>query len=307
MMPWNLGSIPFQTGKLAVITGATGGLGLETAIGLAGAGAEVVLAGRDPAKGKAALETLHEHHPTARAHFEKVDLASLNSVADFAGRLLERERPIDILVNNAGVMALRDRTVSADGFEMQLATNYLSHFALTGRLLPLLRAGQARVVELSSIAHRSAKIQLDDLNYETGYKAFAVYGQSKLAMLMFALELDRRSKASGWGVTSVAAHPGIARTDLFSNGPAIGAGSVQRFFTTLMTGILGHSAAAGAMPSLMASTYRMAQGGEYFGPTGWMEFKGPPGPAKIAAVATDTEIARKLWDASELLTGVHYR
>lgn len=304
MASWTTRDIPALTGKLAIVTGATGGLGLETALVLAGAGAEVVLAGRNPVKGREAEALIRDRHRNAKVRFESVDLASLASVADFADRTASAGRPIDILVNNAGVMALRERQTTPDGFEMQLGTNYLSHFALTAKLLPLLKAGKARVVQLSSFGHRSGKIRLDDLNYEQGYDPFPVYSQSKLAMLMFALELDRRSKAKGWGLTSVAAHPGFARTDLVANGPAIGASIFLRWGIGLAKILIGQSAAAGALPTLMAATMPGVIGGQYFGPQGWNEFKGRPGPAKIAPQALDSNVAAKLWAASERLTGV---
>jgi NAD(P)-dependent dehydrogenase (short-subunit alcohol dehydrogenase family) len=306
MATWTTNNIPDQSGKLAVITGATGGLGLDTALGLAGAGAEVVLAGRNSAKGHAAEAVIRQRHRNAKVRFETVDLARLESVADFANRVLAVGQPIDILVNNAGLMAPRDRKVTADGFELQFGTNYLSHFALTGRLLPLLTAGKARVVQLSSIAHRSGSIRFDDLNYEHGYKPFPVYSQSKLAMLMFAIELDRRSKAKDWGLTSVAAHPGFARTDLVDNGPAVGANAFLTSAIKLMVRVIGHSAAAGALPTLMAATLPGAKGGLYFGPRGWMEFKGPPGAAKIEAQASDPGVSTRLWAASERLSGVAF-
>src|ERR1700761_6256990 len=290
MATWTTRDIPDQTGKLAVITGATGGLGLETALGLAKAGAEVILSGRNPAKGRDAEALIRGQCGNANVRFEATDLASLASVASFADRMLAAGRPIDILVNNAGVMALRKRGTTADGFETQFGTNYLSHFALTGRLLPLLRAAKARVVQLSSIAHRAGKIRLDDLNYAKGYKPFTVYQQSKLAMLMFAIELDRRSSANGWGLVSVAAHPGIARTDLVANGPSVGANVVVRTAIPIAERILGHSAAAGALPTLMAATMPGVKGGQYFGPQGWLELKGPPGPGKIEKQALDAGV-----------------
>ena len=306
MALWTTRDIPDQSGKLAIVTGATGGLGLETAHGLAGAGAEVILAGRNPAKGSTAEVLIRERHRDAKLRFEIVDLASLASVADFAGRILAADRPIDILVNNAGVMAPRERATTADGFEMQFGTNYLGHFALTARLLPLLRTAKARVVQLSSIAHRSGRIGLDDLNYRQGYKPFPVYSQSKLAILMFAIELDRQSKANGWGLTSVAAHPGFARTDLVANGPAVGANILIRTAIPIIVRLLGHSAAAGALPTLMAATMPSVSGGQYFGPRGWNEFKGPPGPSKIEPRAMDLKVAAGLWAASEQLTGVAF-
>jgi NAD(P)-dependent dehydrogenase (short-subunit alcohol dehydrogenase family) len=304
MASWTTRDIPDQSGKLAVVTGATGGLGLETALGLAGAGAEVILSGRNPAKGRTAEETIRQRHKNAKVRFEVADLASLASTTNFADRMLAAGRPIDILVNNAGVMALRERGTTADGFETQFGTNYLSHFALTGRLLPLLSAAKARVVQLSSIAHRAGKIRLDDLNYKQGYKPFPVYQQSKLAMLMFAIELDRRSIANGWGLISVAAHPGIARTDLVANGPSVGANVVIRTAIPIAERILGHSAAAGALPTLMAATMPGVKGGQYFGPQGWLELKGVPGPGKIEKQARDAGVGFQLWEASERLTGV---
>jgi NAD(P)-dependent dehydrogenase (short-subunit alcohol dehydrogenase family) len=249
---------------------------------------------------------IRQKYKSAKVRFELADMASLKSIKDFADRMLAAGRPIDILVNNAGIMAPHDRGTTADGFELQLGTNYLSHFALTGRLLPLLSASKARVVELSSFGHRSGKIQLDDLNYEHGYDAFPVYSQSKLAMLMFALELDRQSKAKGWGLTSVAAHPGFARTDLFANGPASGANIILRTIIPVAKLIMGQSAAAGALPTLMAATMPGVKGGQYFGPQGFKEFKGRPGPGKIESQALDAGVASKLWTLSEDLTGVSY-
>jgi NAD(P)-dependent dehydrogenase (short-subunit alcohol dehydrogenase family) len=221
--------------------------------------------------------------------------------------MLAAARPIDILINNAGVMAPRERATTADGFEMQFGTNYLGHFALTARLLPLLTAARARVVQLSSIAHRSGKIRLDDLNHSHGYKSLPVYSQSKLAMLMFAIELDRRSKAKGWGLTSVAAHPGVARTDLIANGPAVGANVLVRAAIPIAMALIAHSSAAGALPTLMAATMPSAAGGQYFGPQNWNEFKGPPGPGKIKPQALDPKVAAELWAASEKLTGVAFQ
>jgi NAD(P)-dependent dehydrogenase (short-subunit alcohol dehydrogenase family) len=304
---WTTSNIPNQSGKLAIVTGATGGLGLDTALGLAGAGAEVILAGRNPAKGRDAEALIHDRRSDAKARFELLDLASLTSVKAFADRLLASARPIDILVNNAGVMAPRERATTADGFEMQFGTNYLGHFALTARLLPLLTATKARVVQVSSVAHRSGKIQLSDLNYKQGYKPFPVYSQSKLAMLMFAIELDRRSKAKGWGLTSVAAHPGVARTDLIAKGPAVGANVFVRAAIPIAMALIAQSSAAGALPTLMAATMPGAAGGQYFGPQGWNEFKGPPGLGKIKPQALDPKVAAELWAASEQLTGVAFQ
>jgi NAD(P)-dependent dehydrogenase (short-subunit alcohol dehydrogenase family) len=306
MSTWNTKNIPDQSGKLAVITGATGGLGLETAVGLADAGAEVILAGRNPAKGRNAEALIRDRYKKAKVRFELADMASLASIKNFADRMLAAGRPINILVNNAGIMAPHDRGTTADGFELQFGTNYLSHFALTARLLPLLSSAKARVVQLSSFGHRTGTIQLDDLNYERGYNPFPVYSQSKLAMLMFALELDRRSNAKGWGLSSVAAHPGFARTDLFANGPAPAANIFFRMIIPIAKRLMGQSAAAGALPTLMAATMPGVKGGQYFGPQGWKEFKGPPGPGKIEKQALDLSVAFRLWEASEQLTRVRF-
>ncbi|WP_292080556.1 SDR family oxidoreductase [Brevundimonas sp. UBA7838] len=304
-MTWTTNDIPDLSGRLAIVTGATGGLGLETALVLAGKGAEVVLAARNPAKGAEAERLIRSRHPDAAVRFELLDLASLASVRAFAERYLATGRPIDILIDNAGVMALPTRQTTVDGFEMQFGTNYLSHFALVGRLLPLLTAANARVVQLSSVAHRSGHIRLDDLNYQTHYSPWPVYQQSKLAMLMFALELQRRSDAHGWGLTSVAAHPGFARTDLIANGHAGKPGLFARG-ARLLEAVLSHSAADGALPILMAATLPDPTPGGYYGPTGFQEMKGPPGVAVIKRQARDVDVAKRLWTESERLTGMTY-
>ena len=304
-MTWTTNDIPDLSGRLAIITGATGGLGLETALVLAGKGAEVVLAARNPDKGAEAERLIRSRHPDAAVRFELLDLASLASVRAFAEQYLATGRPIDILIDNAGVMALPTRQTTVDGFEMQFGTNYLSHFALVGRLLPLLIGAKARVAQLSSVAHRSGHIRLDDLNYQTHYSPWSVYQQSKLAMLMFALELQRRSDAHGWGLTSVAAHPGFARTDLIANGHAGKPGLFARG-ARLLEAVLSHSAADGALPILMAATLPDPTPGGYYGPTGFQEMKGPPGVAAIKRQAKDADVARGLWAESERLTGVTY-
>jgi NAD(P)-dependent dehydrogenase (short-subunit alcohol dehydrogenase family) len=302
--------IPDQTGKLAIVTGSTGGTGYETALELARKAAEVIIAARNPGKGEDALRRIRRAVPTAQVRFEALDLADQASVAAFADRMLATGRRIDILVNNAGVMALPTREVTGDGFEMQLATNYLGHFALTARLRPLLTAGRARVVQLSSIAHRRGRIRFDDLNHAAGYRAWPVYAQSKLAMLMFGLELDRRSAANGWGLTSVVAHPGYARTGLIANGPLVRS-PFQRavmavIFRPLIEPLISHSAAAGALPILMAATDPSVAGGAYVGATRLMELKGPPGPARAEPQALDTAAAARLWEATEAMVGVRF-
>src|SRR6476661_1845136 len=260
------GEVPSQVGKTIVVTGATGGLGFEMALALAKAGADVILTGRDDRKGQSAIEKIGHEVTGAKVNYERLDLASLASIADFARRMGARQS-LDLLINNAGVMALPRRQVTADGFEMQFGTNHLGHFALTARLMPLLRrADGSRVVSVSSLAHRTGLIDFNDLQGERLYSPWKAYGQSKLACLMFALELQRRSDAAGWNLTSDAAHPGFSRTNLF------------------------------------AATSPQAEPGAYYGPGGFGELRGAPAPALITPRARDAATAARLWDVSEKLT-----
>jgi NAD(P)-dependent dehydrogenase (short-subunit alcohol dehydrogenase family) len=305
MTDWSTADIPPLNGKIAVITGATGGLGYETALALAGAGAVVVLTGRNEAKGRDAIQRIRGEIPNTNVSYEALDLASLASVADFARRFAAAHASLDLLVNNAGVMALPQRQATADGFEMQFGTNYLGHYALTAHLLPSLRGGhQPRVVNLSSVTHRRGAINFDDLQGARSYSPQKAYSQSKLAMLMFALELQRRSNASGWGLMSNAAHPGYARTDLIANGP--GAGGLLGLLNRLLQPALSQSAAEGALPTLFAATSPEAKPAGYYGPNWFYELKGPPVPAKIMPQASDAAVAARLWDVSAALTGVSF-
>lgn len=305
MTDWSTADIPSLSGKTVVITGATGGLGYETAMALAGAGAIVILTGRNDAKGLRAIEGICERFPNALIAYEHLDLASLASVADFARRFAASNEQLDLLVNNAGVMALPKRQQTEDGFEMQLGTNYLGHYALTARLLPQLRrAKAARVVNLSSLAHRSGAINFDDLQAKHSYRPWRAYCQSKLAMLMFALELQRRSLAAGWGLTSLAAHPGYARTDLIPNGP--GTSSFQSRVSRWLQPFISQSAAEGALPTLFAATSPAAEPGGYYGPNWFYELNGPPVAARIMRQAKDFATAAMLWDVSATLTGVSF-
>ena len=305
MSKWTINDISRQTGKLAVVTG-TGGLGYETALALAGSGAEVIIAGRSEVKGQDATQKIIGAYRQARVRFEQIDLADLGSVAAFASRLTAANRGIDLLINNAGVMAPPTRRTTADGFELQFGTNYLGHFALTARLLPLLRKSlRPRVINLSSGAHRmGASIHFDDLHWERAYKAWPAYAQSKLAMLMFALELQRKCDANGWGLMSNAAHPGFARTELIANGP--GSDALLSKISGVLRPFMSQSAAAGALPTLFAATSPEAEGGAYYGPDGFYEMKGAPAPAYIAPPAKDELVARRLWEVSEHLTGVNW-
>ena len=305
MTDWTTADIPSLSGKTAVVTGATGGLGYETAMALAGAGAIVILTGRNDAKGLRAIEGICERFPNALIAYEPLDLASLSSVADFARRFAASNEQLDLLVNNAGVMALPKRQQTEDGFEMQLGTNYLGHYALTAQLLPQLRRAKApRIVNLSSLAHRSGAINFDDLQGKRSYRPWRAYCQSKLAMLMFSLELQRHSLAAGWGLTSLAAHPGYARTDLIPNGP--GANSFQWRVSRWLQPFISHSAAEGALPTVFAATSPAAEPGGYCGPNWFYELKGSPAPAKIMPQAKDFAATAMLWDVSATLTGVSF-
>jgi NAD(P)-dependent dehydrogenase (short-subunit alcohol dehydrogenase family) len=305
MTDWTTADIPSLSGKTAVVTGATGGLGYETALALAGAGAIVILTGRNDAKGLRAIEGICGQFPDALIAYEHLDLASLSSVADFARRFAASNDQLDLLVNNAGVMALPKRQATADGFEMQFGTNYLGHYALTAQLLPSLRRGnQPRVVNLSSLTHRRGAINFDDLQGTRSYAPGKAYSQSKLAMLMFALELQRRSDAAGWGLMSNAAHPGYARTDLIANGP--GASGFLWLLIKSLQPLISQSAAEGALPTLFAATSPEAKAAGYYGPNWFYELKGSPVPAKIMPQAKDAAVAARLWDVSAALTGVSF-
>jgi NAD(P)-dependent dehydrogenase (short-subunit alcohol dehydrogenase family) len=295
--------IPSQIGKTAVVTGGTSGLGYETARALAEAGAEVILTGRDDRKGLQAVESISREVTGARVHYEQLDLASLASVADFAKRMGSARQSLNLLINNAGVMALPRRQVTADGFEMQFGTNHLGHFALTARLMPLLRqASGSRVVSVSSLAHRTGFIDFSDLQGERLYSSWKAYGQSKLACLMFALELQRRSDGAGWGLVSSAAHPGFARTNLFASGP----GGLLSLASDFAAPFFGQSAADGARPILFAATSVEARPGAYYGPGGMGELRGAPATALIMPQARDATAASKLWDISEKLSGTSF-
>ena len=301
-MGWTAAEFPSLAGKRAIVTGANIGLGYQTARELARAGAEVVMACRSVERGSRAADRIRAEQPAAQVHVVALDLSSLTSVRSFAEQALSAGGALDILVNNAGIMALSKRQTTLDGFEMQLATNYLGHFALTGLLLPLLLAAAApRVVSLSSNAHRRGKIHFDDLQLERSYTAWASYQQTKLAMLLYAHELQRRSAAHGGRITSLAAHPGLSTTSIGRDvkGPAA-------FVIPIMFKVLGQDEAQGALPQLYAATAPEAVPGGYYGPSGFQEFKGSPAPAKVAPQADDPVAERKLWEISEQLTGVIY-
>lgn len=304
MTSWTVSDIPSQRGRTAVVAG-TGGLGFHDALALARAGANVIIAGRNPSKGAAAVNQIRQSVPTANVTFGTLDLASLDSIEAFSESLRSSRDSLDLLINNAAVMTPPKRQVTSDGFELQFGTNYLGHFALTAKLLPLLRKGnEPRVVSLSSVAARSGTINFDDLQAQRSYRPMRVYGQSKLACLMFALELQRRSDAAGWGIQSIAAHPGISRTDLLPNGAGAWSapGMVRRYMWFLF-----QPASQGALPTLFAATSPQAQGGAYYGPDKLGEMRGYPTVARVPPQALDTSVAARLWIESEALTEAVFR
>jgi NAD(P)-dependent dehydrogenase (short-subunit alcohol dehydrogenase family) len=303
--------IPDQSGRFVVITGSNSGIGLEAARELAGAGAEVVLAVRNLKKGEGAAVSITSTHPDAKLEVLHLDLSSLSSVEAFSEDMLARGRPIDILINNAGVMAVPKRQTTEDGFEVQFGTNYLGHFALTGRLLPLLvKTESSRVVSVASGVHRFGKIKLKDLQSERRYNAWRAYAQSKLANLLFALELDRLSQLNRWLLTSNAAHPGAAKTNLQASGPSLGKRKQEKtgwlFRMSMFVPRAWQDSAAGALPTLYAATRPEAVGGEYYGPDGPFELTGKPSLAHKSRRARDEQVAAELWRLSEELTGVSY-
>ncbi|CAN5678957.1 SDR family oxidoreductase [soil metagenome] len=301
-------ALPDLTGRRALVTGGNSGLGLETAARLAAAGAHVTITSRSREKGEAALRLLRARisGEPGELHLAALDLANLSSVARLADELVSSGHPLDLLFNNAGVMAVPRRTLTDDGFELQFGTNHLGHFALTGRLLPvLLRADHPRVVTMSSIVHWIGRIDFDDLQREHRYNAWTAYGQSKLANLMFAKELGRRSQEYGWEITSVAAHPGFSRTNLQSSGPNLGRAKPRTTSGRALTVPgLSQSAAEGALPELFAATTPEALNGDYYGPSGLFELTGSPGFAHFTKRAEKERASRHLWSVSEELTGV---
>ncbi|MGW5738484.1 MULTISPECIES: oxidoreductase [Streptomyces] len=300
---WTADQIPDQSDRVCVVTGANSGLGLATTRALAGRGAHVILAVRDEGKGRRAAAEITAAQPDARLEVRRLDLSDLDSVRGFAERLHAERARIDVLINNAGVMA-PPRTLSKQGHELQFACNHLGHFALTGLLLDLLAAGgDPRVVTVSSINHRQARIRFDDLSGERGYKPMGHYNQSKLANAVFGRELHRRLSESGSPVRSVLAHPGYTATNLQRGTP-----------TGLWRVLLGHIGnplfaqrpADGALPQLYAATEPAVESGQFIGPGGLAELRGAPARVELAPVAADAETGRRLWELSERMTGVRF-
>jgi NAD(P)-dependent dehydrogenase (short-subunit alcohol dehydrogenase family) len=296
MKKWTLDNIPDQTGHVAIVTGANTGIGFETAAALAAKNATVVMACRNRRKAEDAMERIRERTPDAKLELIELDLASLASVERFAADFRAGHDRLDLLINNAGVMVPPfGRT--EDGFELQFGCNHLGHFALTGRLLDLLEAApSARVVNVSSMAHRYGAIDFDNLNAEKSYDKMPAYGQSKLANLLFTFELQRRLKAAGSSVVATAAHPGWTGTDLQRHAA----------FIRFLNFFFSQSPAMGALPTLRAAADPEAQGGDYFGPKGLYEMRGYPTKVGTTPAAQNALDARRLWEVSEKLTSVSF-
>jgi NAD(P)-dependent dehydrogenase (short-subunit alcohol dehydrogenase family) len=303
-MGWTAADLPDLSGKTYVVTGANSGLGYETARALARAGGEVVLACRDLGKAGTAIDRIKSETPGARVETRELDLASLDAIRGFAEAW--GDRPIDALVNNAGVMALPLRR-TADGFEMQIGTNHLGHFALTGRLLPCLLARPgARVVNVSSTMHKIGRMDWDDLQSEKRYSRWRAYGQSKLANLLFTYELQRRFEAAGKDAIAVAAHPGYAATNLQTAGPRMEGSTLMERISLLGNQLFSQTAEMGALPSLYAAAALGVKGGDYFGPDGLAEARGHPKRVESSRRSHDRADQLRLWEVSEELTNVHY-
>jgi NAD(P)-dependent dehydrogenase (short-subunit alcohol dehydrogenase family) len=303
MSHWTTVDITPQFGRCSVITG-TGGLGFQTAMELSKTGCDVILAGRNTQKGESAITNILKLVPHATIRFEYLDLASLTSIGAFVRRIQAQRDTLDLLINNAGIMVPPKRLETEDGFELQFATNYLGHFALTLGLIPLLRQGiNSRVISVSSIAARSGAINFDDLNAMKSYHPMSVYAQSKLACLMFAVELQRRSVKNNWNISSIATHPGITRTNLLRNAP--GRWSSVGIIRSLLW-FLFQPINQGVLPTLFAATSPHAIPGHYYGPNKFAETRGFPSDAKIPTQALDSLVCEQLWECSRKMTGIDF-
>lgn len=303
-------TLPDLTGRRALVTGASDGIGFGIARRLAAAGAEVILPVRNRTKGQAALDRIRAQHPSARVSLRDLDLSSLESVAVLGRQLLSEGNPLHLLVNNAGVMTPPERQTTADGIELQLGTNHLGHVALVAHLLPLLRAGQARVTSQVSVAARSGAINWADLNWETDYHGMRAYSQSKIAFGLFGLELERRSRAEGWGITSNLSHPGVAPTSLLAARPEL-----QRERNTPQIAVIRRLSRAGILvgtvdsaqlPALFAATSPSSEGGRLYGPMGPGRLGGGPGEQPLFRPLRDLAEAERVWRVSQDLIGVSF-
>jgi NAD(P)-dependent dehydrogenase (short-subunit alcohol dehydrogenase family) len=301
---WTLKDIPDQRGRVVIVTGGNSGIGYEAALALAGKNAQVILTTRSMDKGAAAARSIHEKYPQADVAVMDLDLADLKSVRNFAQTFLTKYKRLDILINNAGVMALPKRK-TVDGFEMHFGTNHLGHFALTGLLLPSLKAApNGRIVTVSSGVHTSGDIHFDDLQWEKKYERWGAYAQSKLANLLFAYELQRRLASTGSSLISVGCHPGYAATNLQAAGPQMEGSAVKLWMMKLGNAVFAQGQDMGALPTLYAAVAADVNGCDYIGPSGGM--RGYPAKVMSNNKSYDEALAKRLWQVSEELTGVVY-
>ena len=303
---WTQNDIPDQKGRVVVVTGGNSGIGYEAALALAGRNAHVILAVRSVDKGEEAAQIIRQRYPAAEVKVMALNLADLKSVRSFAGEFLANYKRLDILINNAGVMALPARK-TADGFEMHFGTNHLGHFALTGLLLPALKAtSDARVVTVSSGVHTSGDIHFDDLQWKKKYERWGAYAQSKLANLIFAYELQRRFTGSGIKAISVGCHPGYAATNLQFAGPQMEGSAIKQWMMNVGNFLFAQSQEMGALPTLFAAVAPQVNGCDYIGPTGMGGTRGYPDKVMSNAKSYDEALAKRLWTASEELTDIVY-
>ncbi|HOZ58642.1 MAG TPA: SDR family oxidoreductase [Nakamurella multipartita] len=303
-------TVPDLSGRRAVVTGASDGLGVGLAGRLAAAGAEVIMPVRNQRKGEAAIDRIRRSAPGATVSLRELDLSNLESVAELGRTLTQEDRPIHLLINNAGVMTPPERQSTADGFELQFGSNHLGHVALIAHLLPLLRAGQARVTSQVSVAAARGSINWDDLNGERSYDGMKAYRQSKIALGLFGLELDRRSRAAGWGISSNLAHPGVAPTNLLAARPEVGRAKdtlgVRVIRVLSARGLLVGTVESAALPALYAAASPDARPGRLYGPGGLGHLGGAPAEQKLYPTLRSDVQAERIWRVSQELTAVPF-
>jgi NAD(P)-dependent dehydrogenase (short-subunit alcohol dehydrogenase family) len=304
---WTADDIPDLTGKVAVVTGSSSGLGLVAARELAAHGADVTLAVRDEAKGERAAAEIRAAHPAAQVSVAHLDLTDLANIATFTKTFTKSHKRLDILVNNAGIMGLPTRELTKDGFEAQFGTNHLGHFALTGNLMPLIKKTKgARIVTVSSNLHKNRRMNFDDLNAAKSYKGWGAYGQSKLANLLFTSELQRRLEAETVDAIAVAAHPGWSNTPLMVSGPMKGRGAFMKWLGQSVNNRMAQPVEMGALNEIYAAVAPGVEGNDYFGPDGKRNQSGYPSHNDRSDAAKNQADAERLWTISESLTGVKY-